>query len=89
MVRTLDISDGLRAQRRVTPDHPALGEGFHGVELNGDEALRWTDGRADLPASLWEGCKGQVILTLAFNRTSGWAWSAPQAPLAARLVRAA
>jgi hypothetical protein len=85
MVKSVDISDGLRVRNRITPDHAALGEGFHGVELNGEAALRWTNGRADLPAVLWEGCKGQAILTLAFNRAGGWAWSAPKRVAKSRL----
>jgi hypothetical protein len=77
MVRTLAISDGLRVDRRITPDHPALGEGFHKLEHKDDEPRRWTDGRAPLPASLWDGCKGQVILTLTF-KPGGWTWTAPR-----------
>lgn len=51
--RRLGVKIGaLKAgDERVALDHPALAEGWHGVEADG----RWTDGAAVVPASLLKG----------------------------------
>ncbi|HQT59766.1 Hint domain-containing protein, partial [Acidiphilium sp.] len=51
--RRLGVKIGaLRAgDERVALDHPALAQGWHGVEADG----RWTDGAAVVPASLLKG----------------------------------
>jgi hypothetical protein len=77
-VKGLHISDGLRVHRETPLDHPALDQGFHKVEREGEAILRWTDGDARLPAELWDDCKGQVILRLSFGSPSGWAWRGPK-----------
>jgi hypothetical protein len=89
LVKSLEFSDGLGARSRITPDDPSLGDGFHGLEPGGDEALRWTNGAAPLPASLWQDCAGPTTLALAFHGAGGWAWIAPQGSLAASMARAA
>ena len=47
---------------------PALGRGFH--EFEPAEGLRWTDGDAILPASLFEGFNGPLLLELHVAMTT-------------------
>jgi hypothetical protein len=46
--------------RVMEADDPALGEGFHGFEP--DDGLRWTNGDAGLPAGLFAGLDGPMVL---------------------------
>jgi hypothetical protein len=78
-VTSLRIMDGLRFYRDIPLDHPALGEGFYGLERHDERIWRWTTGVGALPASLWEGCRGLVILRVGFDPTAGWSWAPPQA----------
>jgi hypothetical protein len=51
-----------RRSRSMVMEDPALTDGFHGYEP--DLAHRWTDGHAELPASLFAGFDGPMVLTL-------------------------
>jgi hypothetical protein len=76
-LRSLRILDGLRVDREIPLDHPALDKGFQDPERDGEQIWRWTSGAGVLPPSLWEGCRGQAILRVGFNPTGGWSWAAP------------
>ena len=54
----LSIDDGLSPPRPIALDDTRLCIGFQEPE----GALRWTTGRARLPASLWEGCEGHAFV---------------------------
>ena len=54
----LAIDDGLSPRRPIALDDPRLCIGFQEPE----GALRWTTGRARLPASLWQGCEGHAFI---------------------------
>jgi hypothetical protein len=85
MVRGLSVFDGLRVDRQLPLDEIA---GFHPEELADRCAWRWTRGRLVLPRSLWAGCRGQVMLRLAFDPRASWFWAAPE-PAAAEADRTA
>ncbi len=77
-VRALSIDDGLTGRRDVPLDHTDLTQGFHGLESGAEgERWRWTDGRAVLDASLWQGCQGVFFLRVELNRPSLPRWLAP------------
>ncbi|MEJ8574072.1 Hint domain-containing protein [Microbaculum marinum] len=82
--RHLTLTDVTGEARRIRADDPRLGFGFHGVEGEGRDAIRWTTGRALLPGSLWAGMTGQVTLTLAAEAGETRRWVAPPACDAAR-----
>ena len=48
MVRAIDI-EGLPS---MPADHPALRQGWHGIERQGSETFRWTNGDAAIPMAL-------------------------------------
>ena len=56
--RSIDVSD------------PVLNEGFHGFEP--DNGLRWTDGDAGLPASLFDDLEGSKELVLHVGATTSY-----------------
>jgi hypothetical protein len=61
---------GLRAGRRKIPlDHPALIQGWHGMEPDG----RWTDGRAVVPESLLAGRALHLTLAATLRYPAGMA----------------
>jgi hypothetical protein len=57
--------------RRVEAASALLTQGFHGFEP--DDAIRWTDGDAVVPASLFDGCTGPMELALRLAGTAGYA----------------
>lgn len=67
------IEDGFKPST-VEADDPRLGAGFHDVEQG---PQRWTCGRARLPASLWEGCRGSFFLRVELTRPALGRWIAP------------
>ena len=67
------IEDGFKPLI-VAADDPRLGAGFHDVEQG---PQRWTCGRARLPASLWEGCRGSFFLRVELTRPALGRWIAP------------
>lgn len=74
-VRCLSVDDGLACRRTVAADDPSLAEGFYGEEGDGD--MRWTNGRARLPASLWQGARGYVFLKVELASETPPRWIAP------------
>jgi hypothetical protein len=83
-LRRLRVSDGLRTDRDIPLDHPALGEGFHAAQSADGEVRRWTGRAAVLPAALWEGCRGQVVLQIQFGAGGRARWQAPEADRSVR-----
>jgi hypothetical protein len=81
-IKGLTVSDGLRLNREVPLE--AIAEGAYTLEHDDQRLWRWTDGDAVLPASLWQGCNGLAILTVAFNPKAGRSWIAPQDETLAR-----
>lgn len=78
-VSELAIQDGLEVSRTVPLDDPSLGTGFYGPEGAGAETVRWTNGTARLPASLWDGCQGQFFLRVKLGRAPLPRWIHPNA----------
>ena len=72
-VGKLVIDDGFGSQV-VMADDPRLSAGFHHVE---EGPQRWTAGRARLPASLWEGCRGSFFLRVELTRPALPRWVSP------------
>jgi hypothetical protein len=69
--------DGER--RSVALDDARLAEGFYEAERRADGSWRrWTNGRARLPAALWNGCDGGVALEFRIT-SSVPRWVAPAA----------
>jgi hypothetical protein len=60
-LRQIIVTQGDQV-RRVPPASALLTEGFHDYEP--DDAIRWTDGDAVVPASLFDGCAGSLELAL-------------------------
>ncbi|MGE0419016.1 MAG: DUF4347 domain-containing protein, partial [Acetobacteraceae bacterium] len=54
-VRRIDLSAG-RDLRLIEAEDPRLTDGFHAFEP--EDAIRWTDGSAVLPADLFDGLRG-------------------------------
>ncbi len=69
-VGKLVIDDGFSSQV-VMADDARLSAGFHHVE---EGPQRWTAGRARLPASLWEGCRGSFFLRVELTRPALPKW---------------
>ena len=82
-VGALAINDGIGPERRMAMDGALLDEGWHGTEGEAGRPLRWTVGRARLPADLWtgdgEGCYLRVELAFAALPR----WVVPEAERAA------
>ena len=74
-IGAISIDDGLDLRGMVGPGDDRLADGFHPAE----ETLRWTNGRARLPASLWEGCRGVFFLRLDLAAATNPRWIASQA----------
>ncbi len=72
-VGALVIDDGF-GSRTIAADDARLSAGFHHVE---EGPQRWTCGRARLPASLWEGCRGSFFLRVELTRPALGRWIAP------------
>ncbi|WP_407519675.1 Hint domain-containing protein [Methylobacterium oryzisoli] len=77
-VQALGIEDGSAGQREIPLDDPRLATGFHRLEHEGG-VHRWTDGRAHLPASLWEDRGGPVVVHVACLASELARWVAPAA----------
>ena len=77
-IASVTIDDGFEAPRVIAADDPRLCVGFHDVEQEGDRAMRWTAGRARLPAGLWEGLE-DVFLRIDFGGPALPRWIAPAA----------
>ena len=71
----LSIDDGLSPRRAIARDDPRLCVGFHVPE----PGLRWTTGRARLPASLWQGCEGYVFVRVDLAEPPLPRWVRPPA----------
>ena len=76
-LRGLRIRDGFGLDCAITPDHPSFADALHPEEARG--ASRWTRARLPLPASLWSGSYGPVLLTLIFDPVASGRWLAPEA----------
>ena len=83
-VGQLVIDDGFGYQT-VLADDPRLCAGFHHVE---EGPQRWTAGRARLPASLWENCRGAFFLRVDLSRPSLPHWIRPAVAAEERLALA-
>ena len=57
--------------RRIEAASALLTRGFHQFEP--DDTIRWTDGDAVVPASLFDGCAGPVELALRLGGTTSYA----------------
>ena len=80
---SLSVDDGLSTKRKIRLDDGTLGHGFHEVEYSGETATRWTNGRARLPASLWDGCRGHFFLRVGLANGAVARWVAPAQDTAA------
>ena len=78
-LRALDVDDGFGALQTVAVDDPRLCVGFHEVEGDGAALWRWTAGRARLPASLWAGAEGELVLRVTLAGPMLPRWAAPAA----------
>jgi hypothetical protein len=67
------VAIGPAGRRAIALDDPALGTGFYPVERDGDDAWRWTNGAALIPAGLL-GDATALEVTLA---GTGSYWEAP------------
>jgi hypothetical protein len=65
-LRSIVIDDGLSVCREVDITDEMLRPGFHAPEFDQDGATRWTNGDAQLPATLWQGCCGDFFLRINF-----------------------
>ncbi len=74
-IQTIGIDDGLDFRSTVESSDQRLTVGFHAAE----EAQRWTTGRARLPATLWETCRGAFFLRVDLARPAPARWIAPEA----------
>jgi hypothetical protein len=57
-----------RKVRTIEAEDPALALGFHGFEE--DNAIRWTNGDAAIPAALFDGFTGHLELALCLGGTT-------------------
>jgi hypothetical protein len=68
-VRRIALRQGVRL-RVMEADDPTLAEGFHGFEPN--DGLRWTNGDASLPATLFADLNGPMELELHVAGTTSY-----------------
>jgi serralysin len=73
-VAGLAIDDGFGGNRTIALDDPRLGVGFHHAE---DGGWRWTNGRAQLPAALWEDGAESFFLRVDLASPALPHWVAP------------
>ena len=73
-IGSLAIDDGFGSTVTIAPADPRLDEGFHYVE---GPFWRWTNGRARLPAELFENCEDGFLLKVALVETPPPRWRAP------------
>lgn len=74
----LTVDDGLQVRRSVGPADPMLATGFHPAEDVNGVSCRWTMGRAQLPAQLWDGCRHEFFLRIDFAGDILPRWAAPE-----------
>jgi len=74
-LRGLAVRDWTGFTRTVPLDDPRLHTGFSFVQGRPGDSWRWTDGAAMLPAELWAGASGDVILDVALVPAADWAKS--------------
>ena len=73
-VGSLVADDGFGAPATMAADDPLLSVGFHDIE---EGPQRWTCGRARLPSTLWDGCRGSFFLRVDLTRPALPRWVAP------------
>lgn len=74
-IEKMTLSDGFSGERDIAMSDARLSEGFHDFEH--EEGQRWTNGNANLPAALFEGMDGTVMLTIrATGGLSAWTYAA-------------
>jgi hypothetical protein len=66
-IRRVAVRQGTRFRVMEAADQ-ALGEGFH--EFEPHNGLRWTDGNAAVPATLFDGFNGALELVLHVGGTT-------------------
>jgi len=79
-LRQIALCQGTRS-RVIEVQDQRLVEGFHAFEA--DNGLRWTDGDADLPATLFEGFDGPMELILHIGGSTQYLHAADEVRLAA------
>lgn len=84
-IRRLIVNDGWGTRREISSHDPDLSCGFYAPEGQGDQAKRWTQARACLPATLWKGCRGHFFLQIEISGHAVPTWKGPQS--ACRPVR--
>ena len=72
----LAVQDGFAEPRPIAVDDERLRLGFHRAE---SDTLRWTAGRARLPAELWEDCRGGFVLRVDLALAAMPRWERPAA----------
>jgi len=60
-LRQIVVTQGVRL-RTVEAENAMLADGFHGFEV--DNAIRWTNGDASMPACLFDGLSGPIEVAL-------------------------
>ena len=84
MVSGLRLADGFELNREIPLDTLP---GFHPEETAAGASWRWTDGALELPAQLWAGGRGLMLLRLTTDPNSSWAWRAPDTAGEAKVLR--
>ena len=89
--RDLSVVDADGLVRSLPIDHPLLSDGCSFVQEHAGDRWRWTGGDAVVPAALWAGATGEVVLLVetAPDRGTMRAWQAPACRSAAHAVEAA
>ena len=79
--RDLSVVDADGLVRSLPIDHPLLSDGCSFVQEHAGDRWRWTGGDAVVPAALWAGATGEVVLLVetAPERGTLRAWQAPDA----------
>ncbi len=75
-VHGLTLSDGRRVEQ-ISLEDPRLAEGFFAEEAESNCWWRWTRKECVLPASLFAGFPGAVVLTIAYDAQAQRGWRAP------------
>ena len=73
------VRDGFGLDCTITLDHPAFTDAFHPEDTRDHGPSRWTRARLPLPAELWSGSRGPILLTLTFDPAASRRWIAPEA----------
>jgi hypothetical protein len=67
------VAIGPAGSREIALDDPALGTGFYPLERHGEDAWRWTNGEAVIPARLLGDATGLEVVLAG----TGSYWEAP------------